>query len=253
MLHGLCGRPMMAHYTESFHQESLSWPGQTLRRIFESILEMYSTCRNQLVICCYGGYNDLLRTNDFNKIKEDIVWFKQLLSKRSKMVGNFGGRQDLFFMCDILPSPCLLQQGSIGIDQKNPDLNIRGHKLKLLNDWIRENNKNAGDFDVKKLKISSYTTRLRSKRLPDGSLERLYGFRLNQFRQSEADNDKLHICDMLAAKIRSEVCDFGHRVRLELMEKDGNFTTKEKSPKPVKCAANEDLDRQDIHDYDFEI
>ena len=70
--------------------------------------------------------------------------------------------------------------------------------------------------------------------------------------KSEEEDEKLHVQDELAGQIQSELNDFGNRVKQELMEEKNRLGQLELIAEKRE-AVREDLERDDINAYDFDL
>ena len=182
---------------DSTHVDWLTIPGATIRDLsYAWRLDYHKESRPQRVLLV-AGLNDLIKGGDFEQFKEQVLQFEEQVVHQNRY--HITRRNELI-VAPLLNPPKLCWFSDNG--RKPPGYNNRQEELHNINTWIKEFNSRNNVVGVPNFQ----TWGTRSWQDWAGRVRVTH--RWNEWRSSEPNEDKLHLCDKMRAKMGKFVVKF---------------------------------------------
>lgn len=185
---------------DSLHVDWLTIPGANIDELGYAWRLDYHREPRPMRILLVAGLNDLLQGSSVEKIKESIESFHADVSGQDR----YHMRRNEFSVAPLLNPPKLAwfpDNGTPPPQHKNQLVDLFN-----LNEWIKSFNMKNGIVGVPN--FSTWATRKTTKVLADGSRWEFKTHRWNEWRQSEARHDMLHLNDAHRIKMAKFVMNF---------------------------------------------
>ena len=185
---------------DSLHVDWLTIPGANIDELSYAWRLDYHREPKPMRILLVAGLNDLLQDSTVKQIQEKILRFESDISGQNR----HHLRRNEFFVSPLLNPPKLAWFPDNGTPPPS-------HKNKLvdlfnLNEWIKKFNQNNGNIAVPN--FETWGARKTTKVLADGSCWEFKTHRWNEWRQSEARGDMLHLGDKNRIKMGRSILNF---------------------------------------------
>ena len=186
---------------DSSHVDWLTIPGAKIEDLRYAWRLDYHREPRPMRVLLVAGLNDLIHGGNKESIIQEIKSFKVTVDCQ---MSYHPGHQNKFIVAPILMAPKLVWFPDNG--ETPPGYNNRLVEVTALNDWIKEfNSKNYVDPPPW---FQRYGVRKNTKVLEDGSKWEFQTHRWNEWRHSEARDDKLHLVDKLRVKMGQSVIKY---------------------------------------------
>ena len=181
---------------DTTHVDWITIPGATIKDLaYAWRLDYQKETRPQRVLLV-AGLNDLLKGANFEQFKVQVLEFEE----RVRQQNSFHLTRNEFSVAPLINPPKLCWFSDNG--REPPEYNNREEELYAINAWIKEFNTRNNVVGVP----SFQTWGTRSWRDWSGRVRVTH--RWNEWRSSEEDADKLHLCDRMRAKMGRSVVKF---------------------------------------------
>ena len=185
---------------DTSHVDWLTIPGATLKQLLFAWQVEYAREDKPMRVLLMAGLNDLVKGGGAEYLTEQVTRFKENVSYQ-----NFRhpGRNNSFAMAPILPAPKLVWYPDNG--PTSPNYVNRREEVEWVNDWIRHFNHQNNIQEVPGFHVMGTRS---TRRVVNGVQYESKTHRWNQWRASEAWEDKLHLVDQMRVKMRNYVLKY---------------------------------------------
>ena len=166
----------------------------------------YHREENPMRVMLVAGVNNLIKGDTFDEITCAIERFWWNVVSQDKYHPDL---PNTFAVAPILPVPKLVWYPDNG--EYSPQYRNRRAEVERLNEWIREFNSTNGITQVPRFGV--WGTRS-NKRYRDGALQEIKTHRWNDWRSSEADEDKVHLKDKKRVQMGQYITKYFEGVRV---------------------------------------
>ena len=172
-------------------------PGATISELLLAWKVDYECSPCPMRVVLVAGLNDLLKGGNFDSVKRALRRFEENVLHQSKYHPDLPNQ---FTVATLLNPPKMVWFPDNG--PSPPGHRDRGQEIHLINDWIDASNSLQGKQCAPR--FHTWGTRTSTK-VVDGVQREFKTHRWNDWRQSEARDDKLHLSDRLRVKMGKQV------------------------------------------------
>ena len=192
---------------DSSHVDWLTIPGARIQDLLLAWKIDYHRQPRPMRVLLVAGLNDLIKGSSFDEITQQILRFRVNVDHQ---VHYHLGKPNSFAVAPLLPAPRLVWFPDNG--PTSPEYVNRLAEVDRLNEWIRNFNTFNNISQVPRFNIWGTRT---TKRMVNGAQVEFKTHRWNEWRASEAFEDKLHLTDKMRIKMGQYVVKYfqGERER----------------------------------------
>ena len=242
-LYGINKRRGLEHIKASSHSDHLGWPGAGIGKLTSAFCQLYANVRSPLIVVANCGYVDLARGAEIEDVKASFQHLEACLADIGKAHGNTNERRNTLSISCICPGPELLHWENSKKNKFSSSITSRGVAISSLNQWIINLNERNKEYANGVLRIHTLTVKKRKFIDPETSeVLPTFSIDMRKFRPSEPDAKKFHLSDEVAKGIYIRHLDFLRKAQVHKLAAIAAENGQEEE---------EDLDREDLSEYDF--
>ena len=191
---------------DTSHIDWLTIPGAKIDDLMYAWRLDYHKEENPMRVMLVAGVNNLIKGEGFDQITDSIERFWWNVECQNKYHPDL---PNSFAVAPILPVPKLVWYPDNG--EHSPQYRNRRAEVERLNEWIKEFNTSHGVSQVPRFGV--WGTRS-TKRYVNGVVHETKTHRWNDWRSSEADEDKVHLKDSKRIQMAKYIMKYFEGVRV---------------------------------------
>ena len=186
---------------DSSHVDWISIPGATIEDLLYAWKAEYSREVRPMRIILVGGLNDLLRGGSVDSITTEFERFKVNVAKQEERYHP--GINNSFAVAPLIPAPKFFWLPDNG--PTSPTYVNRRDEITRINEWVQTFNSQNGIDLVPRFHTFGIRTH---KKMVEGRKVEFKTHRWNEWRASEAPEDKIHLVDKMRVKMGNYVLKY---------------------------------------------